>query len=695
MTAAARVWTNGGRTRSRGDGRGGYRRSAWVAAATLLVAVAGIPEARAFDVQRDDWGQVLRFDQGPVAVFLDSHRPQGVSAGVLAKKAHAAIATLTAVQGSRLKLVEGGVVRAAPLIDIWIRFEFADFDLGRWDLSGYVVHVANDDGGLTRAEVVLNAVDFAWSSTGATAGKQLGDLQAVLTRQLAYAVGLAHSREPSATLYFFGHDASLRTLTEDDERGLAFLYPDDPDSPMVDGRPCDACTAHDQCAGGLCLLWPSGGGYCAPPCEGHSDCALGSSCGEWHDGLACMPNDGHCRAELGEAGPSRLCASDVPCGPDLFCQPSPGGGFCTRPCSFGCMGAGSCVISGMGGLCMSLGAQPVGAICLLPPDCAGGWCAPSIAGGGRCSARCDDGQACPNGTACDLSDNCVTPGTLAAGWPCRSGFDCASGLCVEQTGGPFAQVCTEPCEVAGDCPGGTGCTATSAGTLCLPHGAALIGGPCLSAGTCASGAVCDATSIAAVGSCQRRCDAFGDGAECEVGERCAWLGDGPGAGVCRGVGGGALPGAPCSATAVCRADLVCAGDSASDATCRADCDVDAGGGCAAGENCAPLTRGDGLVPWRGACGDETGALVLVEGPKAKVANPLALKIVQPDVVAIDAPAAADESDGGCAASPLLGRGASGTGGWWLGAFLALALVGGRRRRGLVPGTHAAPTGGER
>jgi len=599
----------------------------------------------------------------PVSVYLRPAQQGALTPAQEETALLAALATWNAVPGTRMELVYGGVVVDKPLFDVYVAFD-AKYETIGGDVPAGTKRFAGADGALTRAEIHLNSRQFHWTTkTGAT-DTTTADLQAVLTHQLGHALGLGHSRDASAAMYFYKTSAVGRTLAADDHRAARFAYAQ---TAKAESGPCDACATDADCTVGRCLAWPDGYRHCAAACSVSDDCALGTSCGTFADGKACLPNDLHCHADGAAAGLGQACASDLACGDTRYCQTGGSHGFCTAPCP---CGPGRCVEFNMGGLCLANGKAAFGDSCVVPSDCTSGWCLASLVGGGRCTAGCvGEGEPCGKGGTCSADGACELPGTLAIGWPCASGFDCESGTCIAFSGGKFPKACSQPCKTAGDCPAGTGCPASGGDAHCIPSGTAVLGGPCLTPGACGSKAACDDSPIAGVGACHAVCAPYGDDLDCPAGDRCVWVGARAATGgVCRAVAGGGAAGSDCGPAAPCRVDLVCAGATASSATCHPDCDLQTAQGCAPGQVCAHL----GAVAdaaGRGACSDVEGPLVEVAAPLRLGKNFAAIQVDLPSVVPASKfvaakPRAKEAPTDGCRA----GRGAP-----WSGSLFALVM----------------------
>ncbi len=632
-----------------------------------LLALAGLTSG--FDIWRDDAHRVVRWPSRSVAVFLED-RPHGdMSPQQLAKAVKRSIQRWNDVEGAAVRLVWGGIVASDPRFDIFVRFSDENFTERSANLTGRL-RIDAEGGDLQRARVDLNAQNFLFTTAPTFVfGRLNADLDAALTHQLGHALGIGFSQERAATMYFFAATPEYRSLEADDKRAARWLYPT---GPREAGQLCEPCDDKDACDG-RCLTWPDGYSYCSRDCVSHDDCPVGYSCGTWSGGKACLPNGKHCAPNRAESRASGPCANDLACPKPLFCLDTEGGGFCTAGCSGFCAGFGQCrqvqLANQVVGLCLVQGDGDFGAPCEVATDCVGLLCSPSIGGGGRCGRPCASG--CPSGATCDTSAQvCVTPGELAIGWPCKSGFDCASGLCVDH-GGAFAKVCAASCAGASDCPAGTGCTPTSDGLFCLPFGAPPPGAPCASPGACGTGHVCDSHPLPGVGRCAPECDPYSGAATCGSGERCVWVGPASAsAGACRPSGPGALAGEACGSNQACRVDLVCAGPVGGATTCRAVCtDTCAGGGtCVALSNRATGPRvcseGDAPLTWQPAASETTGL-----GNFA--ARPLSL----PDVHAFGTVSKATGSSDGCAAGRVPAPPP-----WWVLAALPLWFVA-RRREG--------------
>lgn len=626
--------------------------------AVLALALAlAAPGARAHDLERDPQGRPMRFADRPISVYLTSGgAPADVSLAARIKALQGALQAWQGVPGSRVTLRYGGVTAEPARFDIDVRFDL-DFEAEGGEVLAKTLRRVAADGQLQWAEIVLNGRDVQWSGGPLLAGRVVAaDLQGVLTHQIGHALGLGHSRDRGATMYFYGTKSSLRSLSADDQRGLRVLWPASP-TPTAEGGQCDACDSDAHCSpGAACLAWPDGARHCALPCQNHDDCPTGHSCGSYKGGKACLPNDEHCKADAARTGLGGSCASDLACG-NGFCQPAAPVGFCAGACQ-DCPAPAACVQTNVGALCLLRGPGALGDPCWIPSDCQTMLCAPSVGGGGRCTRDCAAG--CPSGYSCAEDGTCEKPGgalALPVGWPCASGFDCTSGLCHPTPGARFERVCSTACKFASDCPLGTGCSMQGEEGHCVPSSqtSAVAGQPCSASGQCSGGLRCDKGYLPALGACRVPCDPYAAvPSECASGEVC--VGVAKAKGVCRPVFGGKKAfDQPCSASEPCRDDLLCTTIAGGAARCRSDCDPADPATCQG--TCVALAG----APDRGVCSDASGAVAVEVAPlEPPPPNLFAREISLPEVV----PAAdwryvakASAGDSGCASgAPAAGHG---------------------------------------
>ena len=634
--------------------------------------------AWAFDALRTPGGRVVHAPRTPWPVFVQADAIDKLSVTKVQAVTLAAIDAWNSVADTRVQLSFGGLVREAPHMGVYVWLD-RGFTFGNNDGIADTTLEWDDNGGLQVASIALNGVDVQWiTGTSKAPGdaRPSADLQAALTHQLGHALGLSHTHDSTATMYFWGTSRAGRTLTSDDARALRFVYPA---TEVTASTTCDPCRSDADCAGaGRCLAWPDGFAYCAAPCKSHEDCPIGTGCGAYSSGIACLPLDGHCSADRATDNVGDPCASDFAC-TRSWCMPvASGQGFCTTTCA----GATdpSCGDNGVcnpnGDYCVQFGDRLVGEVCRVPGDCQSADCRASTLRTGTCgqgcNGQCKSGEMCGEDGLCRLNcssdagcpdgETChsgVCRGPLAVGWPCSSGYDCAVGACVALPGMRFDAVCTISCNTPADCPAGTGCSQTSKGSVCVPGAGLTSGSPCATNLSCGKGFGCDFSAPkAGFGTCTPTCDPFGTGSDCPTG-RCAWAGDAKNAaGLCRSGGGSGGPGHACTTDSDCSLDLTCAQglgsgpDSPGPALCSRSCDP-AAPLCDAGLSCIPLAG----TSARGVCMD--GGALAQELPTIAVKQPVnlgAFVVNLPQVVPVaefTPPAInGNASNSGCSAAPI-------------------------------------------
>lgn len=202
----------------------------------------------------------------------------------------------------------------------------------------------------------------------------------------------------------------------------------------------ERCATGDVCRAGECAALP---GHCEP-CD-QLLCGPGTVCAGYGSGEPICT----ARCDRAPCPSGWTCGSNDVCRPtDRFvCQgPERWQTVCdlpqrVRPCEDGqaCVADGMCTES-----------------CV--PDCAGRECGPDPLCGISCGG-CHDGE-CADGE-CRLIDDAPR----AVGEPCLDGGECASGVCIEEAGGPYVDgYCTAPCGPETPCPAGASCYEVGSGS---------------------------------------------------------------------------------------------------------------------------------------------------------------------------------------------------------------------------------------
>ncbi len=105
-------------------------------------------------------------------------------------------------------------------------------------------------GALVDADIEVNGGYHSFSTSDTAVSV---DIQNVLTHEVGHVVGLDHSNDPLSTMFARAGSGELgmRTLTDDDRAGVAYLYPKDADPPWLE--------QHDDCGGGCSVGWRRSG----------------------------------------------------------------------------------------------------------------------------------------------------------------------------------------------------------------------------------------------------------------------------------------------------------------------------------------------------------------------------------------------------------------------------------------------------
>ncbi len=341
------------------------------------------------------------------------------------------------------------------------------------------------------------------------------DLAAVAQHEIGHSLGLGHSPDPNAAMYYTvrQYGPIFGPLPSDDQQAICALYPAQtcqqdkdcgPCRTCLQGRcddliplpaqACKACNTSTDCGqGGYCAeTWQ--GGRCVFSCGPNDCCPQGYLCQQSDGAKRCLPQQASC-----DTAP---CANDAACGKNGSClqnackNPSrPQNSLCKRDCTQ----SGDC-----------------------PPDEA---CVLYTSSIRRCAKRCLEGW-CPAGFRCRSQDN--TPVCLPEDprlCPCTADADCPTsqsclqGFCQR----PDGNTTLEPCSNQVSCRLGMTCLSINQEARCVricgANSAVALGSnglPCLQ-GFCAPGLQCaEITGVGPV--CMKRCnlDADCSGSSCRA-----------------------------------------------------------------------------------------------------------------------------------------------------------------------------------
>jgi MYXO-CTERM domain-containing protein len=311
-----------------------------------------------------------------------------------------------------------------------------------WSSGGYFID----------ADIVFNAYNFRWNTTG-TGGGSYVDAQSIATHEEGHFLGLDHSPTGSAVMYASYSGGLKRTLQADDQNGVCAIYPSG--APATDAGPrpdagasADPCSAHGTTCDG-CTPY-AGCGFCGTTGQcvsGTRTGPTGSSCGSW-------------------AWYEADCAT--------IGTPDAGG---TTPVDAGA----------------ATGGGRFGDPCTQPTDCAtGGLCAVDTSGTGFCTRACADDCGCPTAYECyavSATISVCVPGTNTCS---TAGNDAAvvgpgEDAAVIDPGGDAAVID----------PGGDAATIDDAGSS--PHGTRAGGCGCAAAGASNGGTGASLLGLAVIG----------------------------------------------------------------------------------------------------------------------------------------------------------------------------------------------------
>ncbi len=407
---------------------------------------------------------------------------------------------------------------------------------------------------ITDADIVLNGVHWTWTTDPNAAGQGTPapvDVETVVFHEVGHFLGLGHSDDPAAAMYFENNKLIQRGPAVDDVQGICSLYPNGesvPGTPSAGGAVGAPCIEDSDCAGRLCLRDEQNRrSYCSAGClTGQvGACPAGLTCERTNAGNFCLappPVDELCdQCSNGQQCASGLCVT-VPNVNNLqpfcsrACDPTPGlpqncpNGYRCDVTRQGGTVIGVCVPSS--GLCDPAGKGGQNELCFANGECkAGHRCVQyrDEIGVTFCYAECSTqalGQFCGiDRTFCQpvigLMNTSVCQTEAQAGEPCIPEIcDIESFCAFDETVGIDSALCYRICTQQDDCPPNNQCRLEPGFpvALCIPQrGFLTIAEVCQSDEECMSGLVCRPFGTASL--CTTSCQPS-DPNSCTPGLRC-------------------------------------------------------------------------------------------------------------------------------------------------------------------------------
>jgi len=555
-----------------------------------LVLVGGsAPPARAYVSMK--WGQSeLKWGSSNVTYYIHTSGSADVTSSQLEAAIAGAFQAWQDVTCSTIAFTYGGRRSSDPENGIFIRFQETNWDPSVGDAAAYSVPTSFSGSRFRSTEIVFNGEDITWTTDAAQAATGArSDIQGVAAHEIGHSLGLEHTRHVEATMFFSsGLSADLRTLADDDQRGICYLYPN---GSFRQGQVCDSCTTNDHCAVGNCVTYYEDPEYyCGQDCTNDAGCPDGYFCYTDQGLNQCVPDNGYCHDAGTNVPVGGFCYGYDVCQAGLLCLSTGQTAYCSRTCPPACPSGFEC----LGGYCLQGGTLELGEACTASYECESLTCATMTPGVYVCASECATDADCPAGFGCAW-EMCFRKGSTPFGSPCEVHTDCASAYCA---GYGAAKYCSDDCAEDGDCPLGAYCTAND---YCSKVNIDT-GGPCLVSGDCPDGDFCRYDSETAPnGICATECNPY-TGETCPTGQVCAWVEMawvGRIKGECKARNHQPVEGAGCDPAVGCEWDAFCASHDGGPYRCWAHCRADTGQGCTGEALCLPAH--DPASPNHGFC----------------------------------------------------------------------------------------------
>ncbi|MEC8025712.1 MAG: matrixin family metalloprotease, partial [Myxococcota bacterium] len=402
--------------------------------------------AASFSIRQTPLGYTTRWSSSNISFYLSPVGSDDISNGTDVSAVLQSFTDWQSISCSKLSFTNLGDTFTTAVIGngaqpngqnelIWV--EDASWSFGQYVL-GVTTPIVYQSGDIVESDIAFNGYSQQWSTTD-----QWGrsDVKSVAIHEIGHMFGLQHNLQgnslaepptmsPAADPY--GKSA---TLEEDDKLGACFLYPAEQQY---------ECNGDAQCPYIVDNAENGDEFYAAKLICNIDQCA-------YTDGSS---NQG----SLGD-----LCSTQNDCTPPLFCQPlSTGDAYCSQYCI---PEANTCPVGyecfpyadSDGGACLEAPEDVLGEgeTCVGNEQCESNVCYPNSFGTWECRNPCGTDETCPAGYTCFYSpgfptDACLPNDLVPAtkvqdGYPCNSGADCESAVCVANPGTIGPKFCRSPC----------------------------------------------------------------------------------------------------------------------------------------------------------------------------------------------------------------------------------------------------------